>query len=213
MMTIDDKRPHMACEFLLGKSFIYALPPHQDLLRTHIFPRTPKPLTFSKNRLRGSKNRSNLRSIYNTYLKGFVKKNLKKNAKKKLHICKNKKKVAHMQKLKKISFFSKFFSANFNDSKRFEESRSRFFERNNGLGDIGNWGSSRALDPAKRMDVVWGETAGNFTDLGTEDEIRRRFPSELKKRTGEWFLPSNTLRISEQADVAVAGPSSGCCGR
>ncbi|KAL4592237.1 hypothetical protein LXL04_005225 [Taraxacum kok-saghyz] len=45
----------------------------------------------------------------------------------------------------------------------------------------------------------------NFTYLGTEDEIRRRFPSELKTRTGEWFLPSNTLRISEQADVAVAG--------
>ena len=77
-------------------------------------------------------------SLYNTYLKGFVKKNLKKNAKKK--------KVAYIQKLKKkISFFSKFFIANFNDSKRFEESRSRFFERNNGLGDIGNWGSSRVL--------------------------------------------------------------------
>ncbi|KAL4586206.1 hypothetical protein LXL04_010838 [Taraxacum kok-saghyz] len=78
-------------------------------------PRTPKPLTFSKNRLRGAKNRSNISpvaktffrkndfffpktlhmSLYNTYLKRFVKKNLKKNAKKKkkLHICtKNKKK-------------------------------------------------------------------------------------------------------------------------
>ncbi|KAL4584236.1 hypothetical protein LXL04_008830 [Taraxacum kok-saghyz] len=130
-------------------------------------PKTPKPLTFSKNRLRGAKNRSNTSpvankfpkkqlfffknlhmckkqfvhmciSIYNTYLKGFVKKNLKKNAKKKKKIAymqKLKKKVAHMQKLKK--------NPNFNDSKRFEESRSRFFERNNGLGDIGNWGSSR----------------------------------------------------------------------
>ncbi|KAL4559412.1 hypothetical protein LXL04_031550 [Taraxacum kok-saghyz] len=76
-------------------------------------PRTPKPLTFSKNRLRGAKNRSILSpfakiffrksnflfsktlhmgkffflpictSLYNTYLKSFVKKNLKKNAKKK----------------------------------------------------------------------------------------------------------------------------------
>ncbi|KAL4583277.1 hypothetical protein LXL04_007847 [Taraxacum kok-saghyz] len=94
-------------------------------------PRTPKPLTFSKNRLRGAKNRSNLRlvakknfrknnfffkkfaymqkknsciciSLYTTYLKGFVKKNLKKNAKKKVaYMQKLKKKVAYMQKLKK----------------------------------------------------------------------------------------------------------------
>ncbi|KAL4585822.1 hypothetical protein LXL04_010448 [Taraxacum kok-saghyz] len=76
--------------------------------------RTPKPLTFSKNRLRGAKNRSNIspvakkfsrkndfffpktlhmckkkkncicaQSLYSTYLKGLVKKNLKENAKKK----------------------------------------------------------------------------------------------------------------------------------
>ncbi|KAL4576046.1 hypothetical protein LXL04_012134 [Taraxacum kok-saghyz] len=118
-------------------------------------PRTLKPLTFSKNRLRGAKNRSNIspvakknfrkndfffsenfayvqkkilcicaQSLYNTYLKRFVKKNLKKNAKKKkLHICTKNKKKLHI-------------------CKRF---RSRFFERNNGLGDIGNWGSSRVL--------------------------------------------------------------------
>ncbi|KAL4565857.1 hypothetical protein LXL04_029963 [Taraxacum kok-saghyz] len=117
-------------------------------------PRTPKPLTFSKNRLRGAKNRSNIspvakkkfrkndfffsenfayvqkknlcicaQSLYNTYLKRFVKKNLKKNAKKKkLHICTKNKKKLHI-------------------CKRF---RSRFFERNNGLGDIGNCGSSRS---------------------------------------------------------------------
>ncbi|KAL4576444.1 hypothetical protein LXL04_012537 [Taraxacum kok-saghyz] len=116
-------------------------------------PRTPKPLTFSKNRLRGAKNRSNIspvaknnfrkndfffsknfayvqkkilcicaQSLYNTYLKRFVKKKLKKNAKKKkFHICTKNKKKLHI-------------------CKRF---RSRFFERNNGLGDIGNWGSSR----------------------------------------------------------------------
>ncbi|KAL4582988.1 hypothetical protein LXL04_007552 [Taraxacum kok-saghyz] len=104
-------------------------------------PRTPKLLTFSKNRLRGAKNRSNLRPV--------AKKNFRKNnfffqklcicAKKNVYMCiciyaKIKKKVAHMQKLKKnISFFSKKISANFNDSKRFEDSRSRFFERNNGL--------------------------------------------------------------------------------
>ncbi|KAL4572577.1 hypothetical protein LXL04_019357 [Taraxacum kok-saghyz] len=118
-------------------------------------PRTPKPLTFSKNRLRRAKNRSNIspvaknffrkndfffsknfayvqtfflcicaQSLYNTYLKRFVKKNLKKNAKKKkLHICTKNKKKLHI-------------------CKRF---RSRFFERNNGLGDIGNWESSRVL--------------------------------------------------------------------
>ncbi|KAL4579647.1 hypothetical protein LXL04_015803 [Taraxacum kok-saghyz] len=116
-------------------------------------PRTPKPLTFSKNRLRGAKIRSNIspvakknfrkndfffsknfayvqtfflcicaQSLYNTYLKRFVKKNLKKKTqKKKLHICTKNKKKLHI-------------------CKRF---RSRFFERNNGLGDIGNLGSSR----------------------------------------------------------------------
>ncbi|KAL4576975.1 hypothetical protein LXL04_013076 [Taraxacum kok-saghyz] len=53
-------------------------------------PRTPKPLTFSKNRLRGLKiAQIQARSLYNTYLNGFVKKNLKKKRKKKkLHICK-----------------------------------------------------------------------------------------------------------------------------
>ncbi|KAL4586101.1 hypothetical protein LXL04_010732 [Taraxacum kok-saghyz] len=119
-------------------------------------PRTPKPLTFSKNRLRGAKIRSNIspvakknfrkndfffsknfayvqtfflcicaQSLYNTYLKRFVKKNLKKKTqKKKLHICTKNKKKLHI-------------------CKRF---RSRFFERNNGLGDIGNWGSSRIFN-------------------------------------------------------------------
>ncbi|KAL4579539.1 hypothetical protein LXL04_015689 [Taraxacum kok-saghyz] len=48
-------------------------------------PRTPKPLTFSKNRLRGAKNRSNLRLV--------AKKNFRKNNfffSKSLHICKKK---------------------------------------------------------------------------------------------------------------------------
>ncbi|KAL4592793.1 hypothetical protein LXL04_005798 [Taraxacum kok-saghyz] len=108
-------------------------------------PRTPKPLTFSKNRLRGAKNRSNLRlvakknfrknnfffskslhickknscicacfkilSLYTTYLKGFVKKNLKKNAKKKSCIyAKIKKKSCIYAKVeKKYRFFGNFF--------------------------------------------------------------------------------------------------------
>ncbi|KAL4564855.1 hypothetical protein LXL04_028928 [Taraxacum kok-saghyz] len=96
-------------------------------------PRTPKPLTFSKNRLRGAKNRSNISpvakkisekttfffpktlhmcklffcayvhsflSLYNTYLKRFVKKNLKKNAKKK-------KSCTYAQKIKKSCTYAK----------------------------------------------------------------------------------------------------------
>ncbi|KAL4562986.1 hypothetical protein LXL04_027017 [Taraxacum kok-saghyz] len=130
-------------------------------------PKTPKPLTFSKNRLRGAKNRSILSPVakknfrknkfffsktlhmgkffFFAYMHGFVKKKFEKKRKKKVaYMQKKKKKVAYMQQ-KKISFFSKFFSANFNYYERFGESRSRFFERNNGLGDIGNWGSSRVL--------------------------------------------------------------------
>ncbi|KAL4571877.1 hypothetical protein LXL04_018644 [Taraxacum kok-saghyz] len=165
-------------------------------------PRTPKPLTFSKNRLRGAKNRSNIspvakknfrknnfffpktlhickkkirayvrllrfcfknaqipeiflkfvyRSLYTTYLKGFVKKNLKKNAKKKNCI--------YAKVEKKISFFRKKFSANFIHSKRFGGFRSRFFERNNGLGDIGNWRSSRML--VQMRTIIEIENGGN----------------------------------------------------
>ncbi|KAL4554485.1 hypothetical protein LXL04_039316 [Taraxacum kok-saghyz] len=129
-------------------------------------PRTPKPLTFSKNRLRGAKNRLNISpvakknfrknnffffkkfayvqkknfvhiSLYTTYLKGFVKKNLKKKRKKKSCIyAKIKKKSCLYAKVEK-----KY--PNFIHSKRFGGFRSRFFEMNNGLGDIGNWGSSR----------------------------------------------------------------------
>ncbi|KAL4577400.1 hypothetical protein LXL04_013509 [Taraxacum kok-saghyz] len=128
----------------------------QNLLRTHIFPKTPKPLTFSKNRLRGAKNRSNTSPV--------AKKKFRKNNfffKKKLCICAKKKFRAYMHILRFCfknaqipEIFLKFFyrslyntylKTNFNDSKRFEESRNRFFERNNGLGDIGNWGSSRVF--------------------------------------------------------------------
>ncbi|KAL4566301.1 hypothetical protein LXL04_030415 [Taraxacum kok-saghyz] len=111
-------------------------------------PRTNKPLTFSKNRLRGAKNRSNTSpvanfffekttffffknfayvqifffsyvhiflSLNNTYLKGFVKKNLKKNAKKKCTYAKIKKKFV----------FSEFFFATGLVFERFLASRSR----------------------------------------------------------------------------------------
>ncbi|KAL4560294.1 hypothetical protein LXL04_032444 [Taraxacum kok-saghyz] len=141
----------------------------QDLFRTHIFPRTPKPLTFSKNRLRGAKNRSNLRpvakknpkkqlfffqklcicakiffvymciNLYNTYLKGFVKKNLKKNAKKNSCIyAKIKKKSCTYAKVKKNIRILMILNV-------LKSPKVGFFERNNGLGDIGNWGSSRVL--------------------------------------------------------------------
>ncbi|KAL4583125.1 hypothetical protein LXL04_007689 [Taraxacum kok-saghyz] len=100
-------------------------------------PRTPKPLTFSKNRLRGAKNRSNISpvakknfrkndfffsknfayvqtfflSLYNTYLKRFVKKNLKKNAKKKscTYAQKIKKSCTYAKVKKKYRFFGNFF--------------------------------------------------------------------------------------------------------
>ncbi|KAL4571246.1 hypothetical protein LXL04_018002 [Taraxacum kok-saghyz] len=76
-------------------------------------PRTPKPLTFSKNRLRGAKNRSILSPVA-----------------KKI----SEKTTFFFQKLCIWAIFFFFLYA---------QSRSRFFERNNGLGDIGNWGSSR----------------------------------------------------------------------
>ncbi|KAL4557336.1 hypothetical protein LXL04_035511 [Taraxacum kok-saghyz] len=68
---------------------------------------TPKPLTFSKNRLRRAKNRSN------TSL---------------LHVCKN---------LRKKSFFREKISATGLVFERFLASRSRFFEKVNGLGVLG----------------------------------------------------------------------------
>ncbi|KAL4574351.1 hypothetical protein LXL04_021180 [Taraxacum kok-saghyz] len=77
-------------------------------------PRTPKPLTFSKNRLWGAKNRSNTSPV--------VKTNFRKND----------------------FFFSK--TLHISSYKRYLKGfRNRFFERKNGLGDIGNWGSSRVL--------------------------------------------------------------------
>ncbi|KAL4563835.1 hypothetical protein LXL04_027883 [Taraxacum kok-saghyz] len=99
-----------------------------DLLRTHIFPRTrelpqfpisPKPLFLSKNRLRNPP-------------KPVLKQNKKLCTyaqKKSLHICK----VFG----KKNSFFRKFFFATGLIFERFLASRSRFFEKVNGLGVLG----------------------------------------------------------------------------
>ncbi|KAL4580426.1 hypothetical protein LXL04_016618 [Taraxacum kok-saghyz] len=74
-------------------------------------------------------------SPHNTYLKVLLKK-FENN-------CKKNKKSCTYTKIKKNIIF--FFLANWNDYERFGESRSRFFERNNGLEDIGNWGSSRVF--------------------------------------------------------------------
>ncbi|KAL4562347.1 hypothetical protein LXL04_034548 [Taraxacum kok-saghyz] len=91
-------------------------------------PRTSKPLTFSKNGLRGLKiAQIQARSLYNTYLKCFVKKHLKKKRKKKkvAHMQKFLKKVAHMQKFKKNVIFSEFFFATGLVFERFLASQSR----------------------------------------------------------------------------------------
>ncbi|KAL4564355.1 hypothetical protein LXL04_028416 [Taraxacum kok-saghyz] len=109
-------------------------------------PRTPKPLTLSKNRLRGAKNRSNTSPV--------AKKNFRKNdflflflhmylsvfqtKQKNLHICKKKKKIAHMQSFsKKKSFFRKKNFATGLVFERFLAPRSWFFEKVNGLGVLG----------------------------------------------------------------------------
>ncbi|KAL4569682.1 hypothetical protein LXL04_025324 [Taraxacum kok-saghyz] len=76
------------------------------------------------------------RNIYNTYLKGFVKKILKKTQKKKVaHMQKLKKKVAYMQKVKKNIVFSDFFFQRIiMIINVLEGPEVGFFERNNGLG-------------------------------------------------------------------------------
>ncbi|KAL4574508.1 hypothetical protein LXL04_021340 [Taraxacum kok-saghyz] len=86
--------------------------------------RTPKPLTFSKNRLRRAKNRSNTSPVAKKFRKNdfFFQKILCICAKKSPH--------------------NKYLKAKYIDYERFGESRSWFFERNNGLRDIGNWGNS-----------------------------------------------------------------------
>ncbi|KAL4569443.1 hypothetical protein LXL04_025081 [Taraxacum kok-saghyz] len=99
-------------------------------------PRTPKPLTFSKNRLRGAKNRSILSPVAK---KNFLKNNF---FFQKLCIWRN-----------FFFFFLPICTSLYNTY--LKESRSRFFERNNGLGDIGNWGSSRLFSQS-RFWANWG---------------------------------------------------------
>ncbi|KAL4566136.1 hypothetical protein LXL04_030246 [Taraxacum kok-saghyz] len=117
-------------------------------------PENSQTLTFSKNRLRGAKNRSNTSTVTKNIFR-----------KKRLFFFKNfayvKKKIAHMHILSFCfknaqipemflkffyrSFYNTYLKANYNDYKRFEGSRSQFFERNNDLENIGNWRSSRVL--------------------------------------------------------------------
>ncbi|KAL4563485.1 hypothetical protein LXL04_027528 [Taraxacum kok-saghyz] len=101
--------------------------------------------------------------FYNTYLKGFVKKNLKKNAtKKKLHICKKIKKKLHICKnLKKVVFFGFFFATGLVFD-RFLASRSRFFEKVNGLGVFGDM-------PRDKVD--WFNYMLNITDPPTRQPV------------------------------------------
>ncbi|KAL4583473.1 hypothetical protein LXL04_008046 [Taraxacum kok-saghyz] len=96
-------------------------------------PRTPKPLTFSKNRLRAAKNRSNTSS------------DVKKNSEKTIFVFKNFCfKNGQIPEFFYRSLYNTYLKANFINYERFGGLRSRFFERNNGLGDIENWGSSRS---------------------------------------------------------------------
>ncbi|KAL4568897.1 hypothetical protein LXL04_024514 [Taraxacum kok-saghyz] len=91
-------------------------------------PRTTKPLTFSKNRLRVVKNRSNTR---------FFKKKFEK---------KRKKENCTYAKIKKIVFSENFFATGL-VFERFLSSQSRFFEKVNGLGVLG-------LDQIGRINLV-----------------------------------------------------------
>ena len=135
-------------------------------------PRTPKPLTFSKNRLRGAKNRSNTSPVAkkNSEKTTFFFQKLCICAKKKLHICtffcfvlktlkymkcfwifyrslyntylkgllkKFEKKSCTYAKIKKKLFFRKFFLPTGLDFERILAPRSQFFEKVNGLGVFG----------------------------------------------------------------------------
>ncbi|KAL4563718.1 hypothetical protein LXL04_027763 [Taraxacum kok-saghyz] len=63
-----------------------------------------------------------------------------------LHICK--------KNLKNIVFSEKKIPANYNYYERFKGSRIRFFEMNNGLLDIGNWGSSQTASKLCGLDIL-----------------------------------------------------------
>ncbi|KAL4565255.1 hypothetical protein LXL04_029341 [Taraxacum kok-saghyz] len=95
-------------------------------------PRTPKPLTFSKNRLREAKNRSNTSPVAKKKFRKndfFFSKTLHMCKKKKLHMC-----TCTYAKIKKKLFFWKFVFATGLVFERFLASRNRFFEKVNGLG-------------------------------------------------------------------------------
>ncbi|KAL4578139.1 hypothetical protein LXL04_014258 [Taraxacum kok-saghyz] len=122
-------------------------------------PRTLKPLTFSKNRLRGAKNRSNISpvakknfrkndfffpktlhmSLYNTYLKRFVKKTKKKSC---TYAQKIKKSCTYAKVKKKYRFFGNFFQ------------RIEMIKNVLEGSEVGFLKGITALDPVKRMFLV-----------------------------------------------------------
>ncbi|KAL4590234.1 hypothetical protein LXL04_003160 [Taraxacum kok-saghyz] len=105
-------------------------------------PRTLKSLTFSKNRLRGAKNCSNTSPIVKKIRKNIL--FFKNFAYVQKKICT----YAYFQFcfFLHMCIFQKKKLANYNYYERFGGSRSRFFEMNNGLGDVGNWGISQVLE-------------------------------------------------------------------
>ncbi|KAL4579339.1 hypothetical protein LXL04_015481 [Taraxacum kok-saghyz] len=153
-------------------------------------PRTPKPLTFSKNRLRGAKNRSNTSPVAKIFSEKttFFFKNYAY-VQFFFHICifyvfvsktlkclkiKRKKKVAYMQKKKKVARRKNKKKNRFSEKKKnkriimiinvLKGPEVGFFERNNGLGDIENWGSSRVL--GNMVGVIGSTTLVNTGEQG-----------------------------------------------
>ncbi|KAL4573737.1 hypothetical protein LXL04_020554 [Taraxacum kok-saghyz] len=129
-------------------------------------PRTPKPLTFSKNRLWGAKNRSNTSPV------------AKKNSRKKqLFFFKNfayvQKQIVHMCMVPKS-----------------------FFERNNGFGDIGNWGSSRVLGN------IWFYLAPRLSRITKVWNDHRRNPTPGRHRGGPGYIQGDTGDHHDDSRVA-----------
>ncbi|KAL4573600.1 hypothetical protein LXL04_020411 [Taraxacum kok-saghyz] len=178
-------------------------------------PRTPKPLTFSKNRLRGAKNRSNISPVAkNNFRKNdfFFSKNfayvqtfflciraqffvLFQNRSKTRKVLlkkiekKRKKKVAHMQKFKKkVAHMQKLKKNIFNHYERFGGSQSRFFERNNG--------GSRVVLRTAPLSQVCGYT--KFSDTCTS----ARPPSTLRQKQASVTRQSSLIpELNEPSEV------------
>ncbi|KAL4560279.1 hypothetical protein LXL04_032429 [Taraxacum kok-saghyz] len=194
--------------------------------------RTLKPLTFSKNRLRRTKNRSNTSPVAKKFPKKqlFFFKNFAYVQKKKfrayvyvLIFCFKNAQIpeicTYAKIKKKYRFFSKKISANFNDSKRFEESRSRFFEMNNGLGDIGNWGSSRSKsfensyipeNPRTPKPSLYNTYLKRFRIVMIKNVLEGSEVGFLKGIT-DHFIPGKDTTIKAKATVLEKPFASSCC--